>query len=212
MTRFIFVRHGESEANLLGVFAGHYDAPLTKRGVRQAELTAAFLRDTPIDAAYASDLRRAFVTGECIAAPHALSVQPDRQLREIDGGAWEGVPFSALAPRWAAEYDAWMHHLDTARCPGGESVGELQDRVNAELERIAAMNEGRTVLIATHATPIRVMELLMRGWPLGRIGEVPWVPNASVTIADYDAGAWRVILRGAAGHLGALETMLPTNI
>ena len=37
MTTVIFVRHGQSTANLERIFAGHTDAPLTELGHKQAE-------------------------------------------------------------------------------------------------------------------------------------------------------------------------------
>ena len=43
MTRLIFVRHGESEANLARTFAGHTNARLTEKGHTQAALTADYI-------------------------------------------------------------------------------------------------------------------------------------------------------------------------
>ena len=64
MTRLLFVRHGQSEANLEGVFAGQIDPALTELGYRQAECTAEFIAKTySVDAVYSSDLQRAYHTG-----------------------------------------------------------------------------------------------------------------------------------------------------
>ena len=43
MTRLLFVRHGQSKANLDGVFAGQIDPALTELGCRKAECTAEFI-------------------------------------------------------------------------------------------------------------------------------------------------------------------------
>lgn len=212
MTKFVFVRHGESEANIVASFGGRTDAPLSQKGLMQAELTADFLKDMPIDVAYASDLRRAFVTGERIAARHGLTVEPDPELREIDGGEWEGVPYADLASRWPEEYDNWKNHPDKCTCPGGESIAQLYGRITGEIHRLAEKHAGQTVLIATHATPVRVMKLHMLGLPLERMSEVNWCSNASVTVADYDAGRWTILLDGADEHLSAIRTELPKTI
>ena len=45
MTKFLIIRHGQSEANLLDVFAGNFDAPLTERGLCQAQRTAEYIKD-----------------------------------------------------------------------------------------------------------------------------------------------------------------------
>ena len=83
MTRFIFVRHGQSIGNLTGRFLGQYDGALTDLGRRQAERAAEFLRDERIDEAFASDLSRAYETGKIIAEPHGIIPVPDKALREI---------------------------------------------------------------------------------------------------------------------------------
>lgn len=211
-TRMIFIRHGESEGNIGSFFTGRLNASLTERGRLQAECAAKALADVQIDAAYASDLIRARETGEIIAAPHGLTVTPCRGLSEISGGEWEGVPFEQLDQRFHEDYQAWRYDLANCRCTGGESVRELSDRMRAACEDIARRETGRTVLITTHATPIRVMQLVWQGLPLEQIDRVSWVMNASISIADFEDGAWSPVVIGAAGHLSGMETALPTNI
>ena len=43
MTRIIFIRHGQSQANLESRFAGHIDVPLTELGRTQARLAADYI-------------------------------------------------------------------------------------------------------------------------------------------------------------------------
>ena len=211
-TRMIFIRHGESDGNIGHYFTGNLDVPLTDKGRAQAKCAADALKDTPIDAAYASDLIRAFETGEIIAAPHGIRVIPDKGLREINGGEWEGVRFDDLDERFHEGYQTWRGDMANCRCTGGESVRELAARVKKACEAIAAREEGRTVLIATHATPIRAMQLLWQGLPVDEIGNIPWVMNASISIADFEAGVWTPIVIGSADHLAGLRTNLPGNI
>src|ERR1700761_8796218 len=69
------VRHGESTWNTLGLAQGHCDqARLTRLGQRQAWAVAAQLRDRPVAALYASDLRRALETAAPLAEVTGLSV------------------------------------------------------------------------------------------------------------------------------------------
>ena len=62
MTVMYFVRHGQSEGNVRGGFAGRVDYALSEKGERQARRTADFLRDVHLDAVCASPLRRAQAT------------------------------------------------------------------------------------------------------------------------------------------------------
>jgi len=62
----VMLRHGESEANKAGICSGWLDAPLTERGVKQAETAGKALRDANnlFDIAYTSMLCRAQLTCE----------------------------------------------------------------------------------------------------------------------------------------------------
>ena len=46
MTKLLFIRHGQSEANLARTFAGNSDAPLTNLGLQQAVATAEYIANT----------------------------------------------------------------------------------------------------------------------------------------------------------------------
>ncbi|HEY7880516.1 MAG TPA: histidine phosphatase family protein, partial [Streptosporangiaceae bacterium] len=90
------VRHGESTWNTLGLAQGHCDqARLTRLGERQAWAVAAQLRDRPVRALYASDLRRALETAAPLAEVTGLSVNRDTRLRERCLGVLEGAATAA---------------------------------------------------------------------------------------------------------------------
>ena len=133
-TKMIFVRHGQSEANLAGIFIGHINSPLTELGHRQAELTAEFLKDEHIDAFYGSDLIRAYETGLCIAKRHNKGVIPDKNLREIFAGDWEGKKFSELSGLYEKTYGVWLSDIGHAHPDAGESVSVLYERITGEVK------------------------------------------------------------------------------
>ena len=83
-TTLLLVRHGESEANKEQIFGGHFNAPLIENGVIQAETTAKYIKENyNVHKVYASDLKRAFVTGSCIAKAVGAEIVKDAGLREI---------------------------------------------------------------------------------------------------------------------------------
>jgi 2,3-bisphosphoglycerate-dependent phosphoglycerate mutase len=87
------VRHGESTWNALGLAQGQSDQPrLTRRGALQARYVASQLRDLPIGAVYASDLRRAVATAVPLAAALGLDTMRDPRLRERGLGVLEAPP------------------------------------------------------------------------------------------------------------------------
>ncbi len=189
MTRLILVRHGQSEANKAIYFAGHTDAPLTELGRAQAEAAGRYLKQHEhIDAVYASSLCRAMETARPAAEAFSMPVTPEAELREIYAGLWEGLPFSELEVTYAADRRLWYTDLASALCTGGETVADVFDRVVRAVTRIAEENEGKTVLIASHWTPILCMICRALQKPFAEIGTCPEPVNASIQILRYEKG------------------------
>lgn len=213
MTKVLLIRHGESTANLNNVFAGNYDAALTARGHEQAECTARFIADTyQVDAIYASDLRRASCTGVHLADMIGLPVYPERGMREISAGEWEGVPFFGIKDTHPAEWAVWINDIGNAVCPNGESVAEMSERIYETLCRLATANDGKTIAVFTHATPIRSMQCRLSGKPLSYMQKTPWVSNASVSELTFEHGCFRAVQFGVDEHLSEMRTVLPCDI
>jgi broad specificity phosphatase PhoE len=144
------VRHGETSANIDGVWHGSTDSALTERGVLQAARVAAFLADSFRDAAalYTSPLQRARLTAAPIAEALGLAVRVDADLGEYDLGAWEGVRYVDLLKvhRFWEEIRRDPHFAPR----GGESPRRVADRFLGALRRIAAQHPGERVLVVTH--------------------------------------------------------------
>ncbi len=212
-TRMIFVRHGQSMGNLDGIYVGHTDSPLSEKGHLQAELTAEFLKDEKIDVFYSSDLIRAYETAVHIAKRHGKTPVPLKKMREIFGGEWENTLFSALEKKYPLEYGLWLSDIGKAKPVGGESVKELYERVNSAALEIAKKNMGKTVLTATHATPIRALMCRWRNISEEDMRLIPWVRNASVSAADYyEDGHIEEVYADVADFMGTEATRLPDNV
>ena len=212
MTNLLLIRHGQSISNLERYFTGSCDIPLTELGMFQARQTAAYIKaNYQVDAVYASDLSRAFETGKAVADLYGLTVIPDKNLREIFAGKWERVPFTELEQLFPDTYRVWQTDIGNSQPDGGESVAHLQQRILEAVLRIGAENEGKTVVLATHATPVRALQCHCEGKSLSQMASVPWVTNASVTHIRYEDGKLNLLEAGHDGHLGNLSTSLPSN-
>lgn len=209
ITRLYIVRHGQSEGNIDREFHGQYDSSLTDLGHTQAQATAKWLDCYPLDVIYSSDLKRAFDTAAHTAKRRGMEIIPHTGLREICAGEWEKVLFTDIAAKWPKDYAGWEKFGSDFRCPGGESLTELYDRIIKTVTEIAAANPGKNVMLATHATPIRMLRYYWDGVSLDSGVDVPWASNASVTIADYDCdtGAFTMLSYGLAEHLEGLVSV-----
>lgn len=208
-TTLYMIRHGQSRANLEGRFLGQGDWDLTELGHAQAEAAAGYLKTIPCDAIYASDLCRAFHTAEHTATAVGLPVTEEYGLREIAAGEWECMPFEEIEAMYPKAYRRWREDIDHAQCVNGESVAALQARVIATMRRIAAAHMGQTVLLFTHATPIRVAaaHCLEKA-----VKDVPWATNASATRFEYEEGTLTLAEYSYDAYMGELVTNLPANV
>ena len=127
---------------------------------------------------------------------------------------WDFVPleyYEDLKVKFKSDYDVWLTDIGNARCTDGESVAELLERIRLEIERIAAENDGKTVVIGTHATPIRCMTCYLRGLPITAMKDIAWVSNASITRIEYNNGVGSIKEYAYDGHLGQIKSAFNGN-
>ncbi len=215
-TRLIMVRHGQSLANAENRFAGHSDFDLSELGHRQAELAAEYLLGKEkIDAIYSSDLLRAYNTARPFAKCFGLPINAREGLRELYAGAWEGMKLSDIAEAYTSDLLVWRDDFSNARCTNGESVAELYERMVSFVCGLAKENLEKTLLLTTHATPIRAIECYSRGLDATHMAEVPFVRNSAISIFEYDAQTEKIIpiKTDIVEHLDAsLVTAVPTDL
>lgn len=202
MTKFIIIRHGYSQGNKEKRFSGQFDVPLDEVGCAQARSIRKYIIENyKIDAIYASDLVRAYDTVEPIADTLGMPVIKEELLREVDVGLWQGMLIEDVAKKYPESFERYRKTPGLARFDGGEGYADVMERGLRALARIAGENEGKTVLIGTHGGVIRTLRSVWENVPLARIGEIPHVPNGSVTVIEYEGGVMTPILVGYAEHL-----------
>ena len=213
MTRLILIRHGFSMANAEDRFAGYANFPLSEIGHEQARLAAEYLfAHEKIDKIYASDLDRAYCTALPTAEKFGLPVIKEPRLREIYAGRWEGMKFTDIPLLYPEDWDCWRNHLSMARCTEGESSAELYTRVSSAVIDLAAKNDGKCILLASHATPVRAVECFAVAGSAEKIGQFPCPANASLQYYRYENGRLIPERLNVVDHLGGLITKLPSGV
>lgn len=187
LTKIILIRHGESEANELGVIAGWNDYKLTALGLSQAEETAAHLANEKPDVICSSDLCRAVATAEANAKLRGMTVETYPELRETYCGEWEGITFADLEARDPAAYAEFKRTQLMYTLPGGENIWESGIRFYNKVLEIAKAHPDGTVLIAAHGAVIRVFWALICGTPKEEAtAKHEYASNASYSVAHFD--------------------------
>jgi broad specificity phosphatase PhoE len=175
----VVVRHGRTAHNAAGRLLGRLDPPLDEVGVRQARALAAAVG--PVDRVVSSPLQRTRQTAEAFGG----TVEVDDRWIELDYGEVDGLALSEVP---AEMWERWRSDVGFSP-PGGESLADLDARVVAALDELAAdaLARGRgdgdaegTTVVVTHVSPVKAAVT----WALG--AGVPatwrlWVAHASIT-------------------------------
>ncbi len=142
MTTVYFIRHAEPN------YQNRNDAlrELSAKGLRDRQLVTAFLADKNVDAVLSSPYRRAVDTVRDLAEKRGLDVVTEDAFRErrIDGG-------------WIEDFDAFSRAQwsdFSYKLPDGESLGEVQARNIAALEKVLEDYRDKTVVIGSHGTAL----------------------------------------------------------
>ena len=157
-TRFVLVRHGQTEHSAQKRYSGSSDPVLTDLGEKQAAaVAAAVARLGKIDAVVASPAKRAQQTAQACAEAlgiDASEIETVDGFREVDFGVFEGLTRAEAREGYAEEFGAWEASTSKAP-PEGESLSSAHRRVTRARLKVQEAHEGETVLVVTHMTPIK---------------------------------------------------------
>ena len=168
-TRVILVRHGQSSFNAEGRYQGSSDeSVLTEFGRQTARLTGKFLNGLTIDSVYVSSLRRAQATAGAILVEMNPLIDPvnvhiDRQLREVDLPAWQGLHHQDVQARFPEDYHCWNQHpdrfvmVDPNTKQQSYPVRDLYARSQQFWQETLPRHGGETIMLVSHAGTIRAL-------------------------------------------------------
>ncbi len=165
------------------------DGKLTLEGKEQARKLGMRLAKEHIDAIYSSDLSRARLTADAVAAHHPnASFTTTQDIREVDIGSLTGQPYSAL---------------NHANLPDDYERDErLFARAQKFLDTIIEKHSGETVLCVSHGRMNRSLIAVLLGYPYERIDATPVQHNTAVNILQRDEnGQWHAHTLNCIKHL-----------
>jgi probable phosphoglycerate mutase len=208
-TRVIIVRHGQSSYNSQGRIQGRSDdSILTEKGKTDAAQVADILKNIPIDAAYCSPLQRAKSTAEIIVSglDSAVTLQPDKQLMEIDLPLWENLFKEDVKANFPQEYRFWKDkpHELRMQIPTDDGVKEhypvlaLYEQAKGFWQKLLKEHQGDTVLIVAHNGINRALIATAMGMSPSRYHAIQQ-SNCGITVLNF-AGS-----RGEAVQLESLN-------
>ncbi len=204
-TRFIFVRHGETESNRRFVFRGRAEIPLNERGRRQAAAAGKSLVGIRVAAIYASPLGRTVETAQAIQkAIGCRKLVIEEGLNELDRGVWQGLTRAQAKRRYPKIYEAWYQHPAQASFPQGESLRGAQRRIRAAFDRIQRTCPRETAIVVSHTVVLRALLCSLLEISLNRLQSFDLSP-ASISKVDYEFGHYMIRSLNDCCHLVTLD-------
>ena len=205
VTEFIFVRHGETDANRAGILqGGSVNLPLNETGKLQAEAAAEYLKSEAFDAAFSSDLLRAAETARIIIDKNRNDVPlfMTPQLQEWKCGEMDGMSFSEIYDRFPAEGKSFAFEQIETVMPGGECGLDFQSRIEAFLKKVCDEYAGKKILLVAHGG---VLQRIFR-FVAGVVAEgnlIPLAGNASINsfVFNHKLNAWQLTAWNIREHL-----------
>ena len=168
--------------------SGAYDPELTETGREQARRAARWLQaHGGIDAIVASPMRRTRETAAAAAEVLGLDVAIDPGFIETSFGDWEGFTFAEIQERWGDDLTAWLGSTAVAP-PGGETFDAVDERVSAAHQQLLSDYAGRTVVVVTHVTPIKMLVRRALEAPMSAIYKMELSPASITTITWWADG------------------------
>lgn len=142
ITEVYFVRHAMPNYN------NHDDMlrELTEEGLRDRRLVTEFLAEKAIDIVLSSPYKRAVDTVKEFADIRGLSIHIIDDFRE-----------RAVGNDWIEDFDGFVRRQWENfgfSLPGGESLGEVQERNINALKRVLEIYRGKNIVIGSHGTAL----------------------------------------------------------
>ena len=195
--RVVLWRHGQTEWNVVNRFQGHSDIDLNEVGRFQVKHAAQILAGMKPTMIISSDLGRARNTAQALADLTGLTVHIDEDLRETNGGLWEG---KTGAENRAEDFNNFIRWIDGEDNPAG-TTGERRSEVAARaVGQILKALEGKTdqlLVVATHGGTARCIFGELLQLPLSHWGVFGGLSNASWSVLQRNPRQWNLVEHNA---------------
>jgi len=203
----VLIRHGESQANLDGVWNGRTDGELSESGEASLEALGRRLSDWQFDAVISSPLQRAVRTAESFAS----EVTIDEDFTEVDLGIWEGMRFTDVQERHGEELAEAIEKKDLPMGGTGETLQQVATRATGAVDRLFdQMGEDQRVAVVTHGgflQPVLTRHLAGDGRRVHA-----FTSNTGITRIVHQFGLPRLASFNDTGHLGPRSSLVESYL
>jgi len=188
-TQLVLIRHGEVEAAYQRVFGGRIDMNLSPRGHEQATALAKWLVRQPLNAVYASPMKRVQQTFAPFGARGDWSARAVTVpgLREVDFGDWTGLTWDAVKDKFGVTAFQWLDELERGGIANAEDSRSYRERVGAFVQETLRKHPGENIAVFCHGGVIRMILSVLLNIPLPRMAgfEIDYASVTNVAILPH---------------------------
>lgn len=202
-----FIRHGMTEANLTGRYAGIWDIPICSEGEEKLKSLKDSFEYPDAQELYSSPLTRCMQTCNIIYPDSKLIVADG--LKECSFGEWEGKTTQELSND--ERYIQWIKSDRKTAPPGGESGIDFYNRICLVFEEIVNSLITRGVTSASIFTHGGVIMLILSIYGLPKADFYDWIVDngcgysvritPSLWMRDKVFEVYKKIPQGASGEV-----------
>lgn len=189
--RLVLLRHGRTDWNATTRIQGQSDSDLDEVGLAQAAAVAPAIAALEPAVLWSSDLRRAALTADAVAAAAGLRATYDERLREFHLGEAQGLTHDEFAADDPLGF-ALFRTGDWTEIHGAEHPKAVAERMVAALtDLVGALEPGRTAVAVSHGAAIRTGLVAFLGWPLEVARDLRGLDNCGrAELVETRDGSW----------------------
>jgi glucosyl-3-phosphoglycerate phosphatase len=198
--RLVIWRHGQTDWNVANRFQGHSDIPLNKVGEYQVTHAARVLSGMNPTRIISSDLGRAKQTAQALVELTKLNLEIDPDLRETNGGNWEGRTDAENRKTDGARFTKWISGEDIPAGEIGESRIEVATRARRAIDRVLAESNYGTIVFVTHGGAARCLLGSLLNLPYERWTTLGGLSNACWSVLEpnhHQVRGWTLVEHNA---------------
>ena len=195
--RVLLWRHGQTDWNTVNRFQGHSDIPLNAVGQYQANLAASILVGMQPTKIISSDLSRARDTAQALGDLTNLKVEIDIDLRETNGGLWEGKTGAENRAEDLQNFVRWIDGEDNPAGTTGEKRSDVATRAVSAIKRALGDLDNQLIVVTTHGGTARCVLGSLLNLPMANWGAIGGLSNASWSILQTNPRGWHLVEHNA---------------
>jgi len=207
MLKIYFIRHGQTEWNVLKKLQGNLNSSLTENGIKQTKLLYEKLKSIDLKKIYTSPQGRALHTAKILKGEKDIDIIEFSDIMEMGFGDVEGLEKDMFKERYPKAFmNLWTDVMKyDPREFLGESFLDVEKRAINGLKKLVEENESGEIVVVSHGMILKVIFGYILGHDLDKFWIDPVPQNTSVTTISYNDGKFKMEEFSNIEHLEMFE-------